>query len=201
MLMGRIWHVTAVTLLLLVTLSAGSAAERREWVALTDCRYVAAKDNDGDSFLVRCGAKEFIVRLYFVDAPETNLRYPERTREQSEYFGVTLDETMKAGARARNKAREILREPFVVRTRWATAAGRAKETRYYALVEVGGKSLAEVLVSQGLARTKGVSPNLPTGEKAKAYVERLEALEGEARQRRRGIWGSAAENVSETQPR
>ena len=92
--MGRIWHVTAVTLLLLVTLSAGNAAERREWVALTDCRYVADKDNDGDSFLVHCGAKEFIVRLYFVDAPETNLRYPERTREQSEYFGVTLDETI-----------------------------------------------------------------------------------------------------------
>jgi len=27
---------------------------------------------------------EFLLRLYCVDAPETNLRYPERTREQSE---------------------------------------------------------------------------------------------------------------------
>jgi len=199
--MLRIWHVPAVMLLLFVILSPSSAAERRAWVTLTDCQYVAAKENDGDSFRVQCGTNAFNLRLYFVDAPETNLRYPERTREQSEYFGVTLDETMKGGAKARDTVQEILREPFVVRTRWATAAGRAKETRYYALVEVGGKSLAEVLVSQGLARTKGVSPNLPTGEKAKAYVERLEALEGEARQRRRGIWGSAAENVSETQPR
>ena len=199
--MPRIWRVTAITLLVLVAAWSSSAAQRREWVTLTTCQYVAAKDNDGDSFRVRCGTDEFNLRLYFVDAPETNLRYPERTREQGEYFGVTLDETMKAGARARDKAREILREPFVVRTRWATAAGRAKETRYYALVEVGGKSLAEVLVSQGLARTKGVSPNLPTGEKAKAYVERLEALEREARQKRLGIWAGSAEKMTEPHTR
>ncbi len=199
MLMPRLWYVTAVMLLLLVALWPSSAAERREWVTLNDCQYVAAKDNDGDSFRVRCGTKEFNLRLYFVDAPETNLRYPERTREQSEYFGVTLDETMKAGAKARDTVQEILREPFVVRTRWASAAGRGKETRYYALVEVGGRSLAEVLVSQRLARIKGVTLNLPTGKKAKAYVERLEALEREARQKRLGIWASSAGKKTETQ--
>src|SRR3990172_9195158 len=163
MLMGRIWHVTAVTLLLLVTLSAGSAAERREWVALTDCRYVAAKDNDGNSFLVRCGAKKFIVHLYFVDAPETNLRYPERTREQSEYFGATLDQTMKAGVAAGDLVRETLKEPFTVWTRWASARGSSKERRYYALVQVNNVWLSEILVNKGLARRKGVITNLPTG--------------------------------------
>lgn len=96
---------------------------------------------------------------------------------------------------------ELLREPFVVGTRWASAAGRGRETRYYALVEVGGKSLVEMLVSQGFARTKGVSLNLPTGEKAKAYVEKLEQLEREARQKRVSIWASAAEKISETQTR
>ncbi len=199
--MLRIWHVPAVMLLLFVILSPSSAAERRAWVTLTDCQYVAAKDNDGDSFRVQCGTNEFNLRLYFVDAPETNLRYPERTREQSEYFGVTLDETMKAGAKARDTVRELLQKPFVVATRWATAGGRSRETRYYALVEVGGKGLAEVLVSQGFARTKGVFANLPTGEKAKAYAEKLEQLEREARQKRLGIWGSAAKKISETQTR
>jgi len=199
--MLRIWHVPAVMLLLFVILSPSSAAERRAWVTLTDCQYVAAKDNDGDSFRVRCGTNEFNLRLYFVDAPETNLRYPERTREQSEYFGVTLDETMKAGAKARDTVRKMLQKPFVVATRWATAGGRSREARYSALVEVGGKGLAEVLVSQGFARTKGVFANLPTGEKAKAYAEKLEQLEREARQKRLGIWGSAARKVSETQTR
>jgi len=191
MVMPRIWYVTAVTVPLLVALWPSGAAERREWVTVTDCRQVATKDNDGDSFRVRCGTNEFNLRLYFVDAPETNLRYPERTREQSEYFGVTLDETMRAGAKARDMVQEMLREPFVVRTRWASAGGRGRETRYYALVEVGGKSLAEVLVSQGLARTKGVSLNLPTGEKARSYVERLERMEHEAQQRRLGTWASS----------
>jgi endonuclease YncB( thermonuclease family) len=160
---------------------------------------MAAKDNDGDSFRLRCGDNEFNLRLYFVDAPESNLRYPERTREQSEYFSVTLDETLKAGAKARETVQEILRKGFIVRTRWASATGRGRETRYYAFVEVGGKSLAEVLVGQGLARTKGVFVNLPTGEKAKAYAERLEAMEREARQKQLGVWASAPARRAETE--
>jgi endonuclease YncB( thermonuclease family) len=159
------------------------------------------KDNDGDSFRVKCGTKEFFVRLYFVDAPETNLSYPERTREQSEYFGVTIDETMQAGRKARDAARDLLHKPFVIRTRRASAAGRSTEPRYYAFVEVGGKGLAELLVSQGLACTKGVTTNLPNGEHWKVYADRLHALESEARQKRLGIWASAAEKISEIQTR
>jgi endonuclease YncB( thermonuclease family) len=105
----------------------------------------------------------------------------------------------RAGAKARDTVQEMLREPFVVWTRWASAAGRGQETRYHAFVEAGGERLAEVLVGRGLARTKGIFPNLPAGEKAKAYVERLEALEREARQKRLGIWGSPAEKRAETQ--
>src|SRR5437879_3478153 len=56
---------------------------QRKWVKLTDCRYVEQAYNDGDSFRVKTGTNEFNLRLYYVDAPETTLRYPERTREQS----------------------------------------------------------------------------------------------------------------------
>ena len=79
------------------------AGEKKEWVKLTDCHYVDAPSNDGDSFRVRGGDKEFTARLYYVDAPETNLQQPERTREQSIYFGITLDETMKAGEKAKQR--------------------------------------------------------------------------------------------------
>jgi endonuclease YncB( thermonuclease family) len=190
--MKRVSGVVVALLVLIVFPWPGGAAQHRPWVMLGECRYVTARDNDGDSVRVRCGEQEFTLRLYFVDAPETNLRYPERTREQSEHFGVTLDETLRAGAKARDAVREILRDPFVVRTRWAVAAGRARETRYYALVEAGGTSLAETLVGRGLARTKGVYPNLPTGEKAGAYVKKLEALEGEARGKGLGIWAGSS---------
>ncbi len=197
--MPRIWHLIVIALVVVGTPWPSNAAQRRQWVTLTGCQYVAAKDNDGDSFRVRCGDKEFSLRLYFVDTPEPNLRYPERTREQSAYFGVTLDETMKAGADATAAVRATLQEPFVVRTRWSTMAGRGRETRYLALVEVGGERLVEVLINRGLARTRGVFVNLPTGEKGKVYAERLESLEREARQQRVGLWAHAIEEAPGTQ--
>ena len=158
-----------IMMLLILACCEAEAADKKERVKLTDCQYVAQDYNDGDSFGVKCGADEYIFRLYFVDAPETNLRYPERIREQSEYFGVTLDETMKAGVKAKEAVRDILQKPFVVWTRWATAQGRSKKPRYYGFIEIDGKGLAELLVSKGLARTKGVKSKLPTGEKSKVY--------------------------------
>jgi endonuclease YncB( thermonuclease family) len=190
---------TLAALLLFLALGLGQAAERRDWVTFTNCQYVAGKDNDGDSFRVRSGTNEFNVRLYFVDAPEPNLRYPERTREQSEYFGATLDDTYKAGIKAGEIVRDLLREPFVLQTRWASAAGRAKEPRYYVFIQVGGRQLAELLVSQGWARTKGLFANLPTGERSKVFVEKLQTLEAEARQKRLGIWATSADKAAGTE--
>ena len=188
MTMFRTLPIILAALLTAFQFSEGIAAERKKWEMLTDCQYVEDKNNDGDNFRVKCGDKDFVLRLYFVDAPETNMRYAERTREQSEHFEVTLDETMKAGVKATGTVRQTLKGPFIVWTRGAGAAGRGKEVRYYGLVEVGGKSLVEILVSNGLARTKGVTANLPTGEKSKVYIEKLHALEAEAKKRQIGVW-------------
>jgi endonuclease YncB( thermonuclease family) len=54
-----------------------------------------------------------------------------------------------------------------------------------------------VLVSEGLAQTKGVAPNLPSGEKASAYMRKLEGLEQAARHRRLGAWARAPEEKKE----
>lgn len=174
-------------ILLMLVCQIGFGAEKK-WLKLTDCRYVEQNYNDGDSFRVRSPTNEFNLRLYYVDAPETNMRYPERTREQSEHFGITLDETMKAGRKAKEFVKETLKEPFVIWTRWATAGGQSKEPRYYCLVEIGGKGLAEILVSKGLARTKGVVALLPNGEKSKTYQAKLQALETEAKHKNLGAW-------------
>jgi micrococcal nuclease len=173
---------------------SGLASEKKAWVKLTDCAYVAGQYNDGDSFRVKSGTNEFILRLYFVDAPETNLRYPERTREQSEYFGATIEETMKAGVEADKAVREILREPFVVWTRWASAAGRSNDRRYYGMAEVNGKDLGDILVSKGLARPKGVAVNLPRGEKARNKFDKLRQLEDEAKAKHAGIWAHSTQS-------
>ena len=172
------------------------AANRKAWVRLPDCQYVEQAYNDGDSFHVQCSAQAFIVRLYFVDAPEATLRYPERTREQSEYFGVTLDETLRAGRHATIVVRERLRTPFVVWTRWASAAGRTITPRYYGFVEIEGHSLAAWLVGEGLARTKGVTATGPAGDPSQAVRDTLQALERTARQHKRGVWATSTAGPS-----
>jgi endonuclease YncB( thermonuclease family) len=158
---------------------------------LTGCRYVANRSNDGDSFRVRCGDKGFIVRLYFVDAPETNLAYPERTGEQAQYFGGMLDQAMKAGKDATDLVRQTLQAPFTVWTRWGNAGGRSKERRYYALVQVDHRWLDEILTGKGLARRKGVITNLPDGQNWRVHANKLDALEAEAKRQRLGAWGGS----------
>ena len=176
-----------------VNSSDAAPRERKQWQQLTQCRYVATKYNDGDSFRVNCAGREFVLRLYYVDAPETDLTNGARVGEQRAYFGVTIEDILATGERATERVREILQEPFAVSTRWAVAAGRSAEPRYYGLVDVGGKRLIEVLLAEGLARTKGVAVNLPTGEKSKMYFERLRDLERQAKERKRGAWAHAKE--------
>ncbi len=170
-----------------------TAADKKEWQTLTDCRYKPHQNNDGDSFHVRCGAEEFVLRLYFVDTPETSLTYGERTREQAAHFGATLDDTLKAGAKAKLFVRDALAGPFTVVTRKAFAQGAAKDPRYYGMVTIGANvpstGLDEMLVLAGLARVKGVSVNIPGGEKARARSQRLLLLEEHAKEKRRGLWG------------
>lgn len=194
----RSWLPPAIVLGLLITSGTSLAAERREWATLTNCQYIATKDGDGDSFRVRCGTNQFTVRLYFVDTPETNLRYAERNRDQADHFGITLDDTVRAGVKAKEATRELLREPFTVRTRWASAAGGGREPRYYSFVEVGTNSLASLLVAQGWARTKGVTATLP-GQKSKDFAEKLRGLEAEARTKRLGIWKTSTDKPLATE--
>jgi endonuclease YncB( thermonuclease family) len=107
---------------------------------------------------------------------------------------------MKAGEKAKQRTKELLQKPFLIWTRWATAGGRGRESRYYVIVEVDGKSLGEILVSEGLARTKGVAPNLPNEEKGKAYMKRLDDLENAAHEKRLGAWKTSTSQKPEVSP-
>lgn len=192
------WQSKAIPLWLLLTVWQCMAAERKEWVTFTNCQYVATEFGDGDSFRVHSGTNEFNVRLYFVDAPETSLRYAERSREQAEHFGISLEETVRAGLKAKAVTRELLREPFTVRTRWASAAGGGREPRYYSFVDVGTNSLAALLVAQGWARTKGVTATI-AGQKSKDFAAMLRGLEAEAHRKRLGIWKNSTEKKAEAE--
>ncbi len=163
--------------------------QTKPWSTFEGCTYVTNPNNDGDSFRVQCGKKSFHVRLYFVDAPETNLSDRSRVAEQGQHFGLTTNETIQAGVKAAEATRLFLKRPFTVHTRWTVAGGRSREPRYYAFIEIGNGSLAEHLVEQGWARAKGSIAPAPTGETSKSITARLQRLESEARQRRVGAWG------------
>ena len=84
--------------------------------------------NDGDSFGVQCGRSKFIVRLYFVDSPETTAgKEGDRLSEQMKYFGATLEDTLSAGHRANELAHNVLGGAFVVQTKKASAPGRSSD--------------------------------------------------------------------------
>lgn len=170
---------------------AGWSAEKKKWEALTNCRYAANVSNDGDSFRVKCGERELQVRLYFVDVPEANMAYPERNRDQAQHFGVTNEDVLRGGARAREYVRDVLQAPFIVHTRRSVAPGRGAGARYYAMVEVHGAMLDALLVSRGLAWNKGAVTPLPGGMASKAYRQTLVRLENEARRDRRGLWATS----------
>jgi endonuclease YncB( thermonuclease family) len=188
-LIGLVLLFTAsVVMLCYASARTGAPGPPGRWVTLKKCHFQASDFNDGDSFHVRYEGQEFIVRLYFVDAPEVDDSFPERNREQCRHFGVTGDQNRKAGLEAGKVTAALLRKPFTITTRSQDAMGRSKLPRYYAVVTVGGKDLAEVLVSRGLARVKGASASLPDGVPGKEHMTRLKKIEAEARAKRLGLW-------------
>ena len=166
----------------------GKSGEK-PWQTLEGCRYQERDGNDGDSFGVQCGRSKFVLRLYFVDAPEKSAsRDNDRLSEQMKHFGATFEDTIGAGHRANELAHNVLGDAFVVQTKKANAPGRSSEPRYYGLVQVRGRYLHEALLAEGLARVKGVTTTLPDGTKSGDYLKKLRALENQARSERRGAW-------------
>ena len=96
----------AISAFLAPTLHAGEP-----WVTLSDCHYVPNNSNDGDSFHVKAGEKEYIFRLYFVDAPEIESVKCAASRGTGEVFW----HHRAAGNRIRTSGRRV-RARSVIKT-------------------------------------------------------------------------------------
>jgi competence protein ComEA len=171
---------------------ATSAPAREPWQVWKDCRLIANDSNDGDSFHIQAAGKEYLVRLYFVDAPETEMSFPERIKEQANYFGISNEQAVAAGEAAEKFTLEKLSHPFTVRTCMQGAMGRSNMPRVYAFVETTEGDLAELLVANGLARVHG-SAAAPVGlSSPELEWQKLQRLETEAKAQKVGGWGAAA---------
>lgn len=167
-----------------------------EWHRLENLRLVDHPANDGDSFYVTNGESVWLLRLYFVDCPETSAdseTMVRRLREQTRYFGLDRHEdTLRFGHKAAEQVREWLAEPFTAYTVFADGMGRSSTQRFFAfIVTADGRDLDFLLVEKGLARSRGVGREDFRGLRRDDRQAHLENLEVAAMLARRGIWSVA----------
>lgn len=186
-----------VLLMAALALSADDALAQRKWREKLNCTLIPNEANDGDSFHVRWNTRKYLLRSLWVDAPETDNRFPERVAEQAEYFGISPQDAIRVGKDAAKFTTAWLsREPFIIYTQFDEARGASAKERHYAIIKSGDTYLMEALVSNGLARIHGLQEMHEDGPTARTMNARLKGLENEARREKRGAWGYAAPPLS-----
>lgn len=172
-----------------VVLGGTLRAEAAKWRVMEGCTLIEHPANDGDSFHVRWKRRHYIFRLYFVDAPETDLSFPDRVAEQAAYFGVDVPTVLQLGKQAAKFTANFLADGFTIYTLREDARGRSERERFYALVRnAQGQDLGEALVANGLARIHGVETDIPDGPQSATILRRLKGLEQQAKSQRVGGW-------------
>ena len=179
-----------------VTLAARDGS--KQWIVLNNCRLIANPANDGDSFHASAGAKEYIFRLYMVDAPETDEMTPGRLVEQANYFGISVPQAIEVGRAATEFTREKLSEPFIVFTNMSDAMGQSRLERFYAYVQTKDGDLGGQLVRNGLARIYGFKAAPPGLRNLRVEMEKLQQLENAAKQEKIGAWGVSIGRLNAT---
>jgi endonuclease YncB( thermonuclease family) len=170
---------------------AWSGAHAGEWTRLEGCRLLENVSNDGDSFHIKHQGREYIIRLYFVDCPETrdHRELVERTTDQAKYWNIYKKDLFVLADRAVALAAAALDKRFTVDTKWEDAQGASRLPRYYGLITLeDGRDFGRVLVAAGLARIYGVKTDMPNGAKNKAYLEKLDETEAGAKEAKLGAW-------------
>ena len=181
-------RILAVLHFLLLACPAASAASSGAWQIWKDCTLDAEKYFDGDSFHIRHGRKVVILRLYFIDAPETDDSYAARVTEQAAYFKVNRSTVLHGGEAAKRFTEKFLSRPFRVITREQAAPGASQAQRYYAIVETAAGRLDAAMVAAGLARTSSEIADYPDAAHGHQAVQGLRIAEQQAAKARRGLW-------------
>ncbi|HEY4270413.1 MAG TPA: helix-hairpin-helix domain-containing protein [Candidatus Udaeobacter sp.] len=184
--------LVALAVFWLGTVSLPARDGSKQWIVLKDCRLISNPANDGDSFHVSAGEKEYLFRLYFVDAPETDEMTPRRLVDQAKYFAITVPQAIEIGRIAKEFTQQELSEPFTVFTHMSDAMGQSRLERFYAFVQTKDGDLGELLVRNGLARNYGFKATPPGGSSSRIELEKLQQFENQAKQEKIGAWGVSA---------
>ena len=164
---------------------------------LRGCVIAEDRNNDGDSFRIRHGSDEYVLRLYFVDCPEKRRHQynGKRIHEQAEYFKISDDAAIKTGIAAKEFTMKLLgKGPFDVATKWERVFDSERFYGFVMLPSDGGKSagtryLCEDLIAGGLGRIHTKGTDLPTGTPWRKFRDELRGVEARAKSARKGGWG------------
>ncbi len=168
--------------------ASAEAAVTGKWEKFEDC-VLADGYMDGDSFHVRANNKDVIIRLYFVDTPESDKTHAERNEDQAAYFGINDSQVVPLGQKGKKFTQKTLSgRKFTVWTRWEDAMGSSQQQRFFGIVQIGKEDLADLLVANGLARVYGGSTVMPNGTSIDSRFEQLRQLERRAKAKRLGGW-------------
>lgn len=174
-----------------------------KWITLGGCRLEDNNFNDGDSFHVTQGGKQYLFRLCYVDTPETTAHRElvERTSDQARYWNIYKRDLHLLADEASAFTHAKLSRPFTVMTRWDDAKGASQMPRYFAVVRTAdGEDLAEALVGAGFARVFGFSPDLPGNQSSHSVWKKLEGIEAKAKAAGAGAWGFAKGSGKNSKP-
>jgi competence protein ComEA len=192
--------VVAVAVLWISAVDLCARGESKDWIVLNNCHLIANPANDGDSFHLSAGGKEYLFRLYLVDAPETDEMVPRRLVDQAKYFGISVPQAIEVGRAATAFTREKLSEPFTAFTHMSDAMGQSRLERFYAFVQTKDGDLGEQLVRNGLARIYGFHVVPPGFGSLRAEIRKLQQFEDEAKLEKIGGWGVSAGRLNARAP-
>lgn len=171
-------------------LSLSPSQAGNEWKIWKECRVIPNEYNDGDSFHIQHGGTEHIVRLYYVDTPETgtsNRGGKKQVAEQAAHFGKTPEEVTYAGRYAKQATAQLPSHQFTVLTKESGALGNSRIGKIYAFVTAADDDdLASVLVENGLSRSQGTAA-APPGKDTQEFRSTYVRLEARARSGKVGI--------------
>ena len=174
---------------------ASERKDRQIGVETVSCSLVDSEYNNGDTFLLKTGdGVVFDAHLYGVDAFETSNDFPSLVAEQAKYFGITNEQAIELG----NKAREFIRTELTKDHQTKTIAFTTPASNFLKKesnnkpvlngeIIVDGESLACLLVKNGLVKIYGTIPH--THPEYIVSREKLLQLEAEAKREKVGGWG------------
>lgn len=182
------------------TQTSNKPEEKGGYEIYRNCTLVEARNNDGDSFMLRLpDGRQEEFRLYFVDTPESAFKSyrggdtnrPRIAEQAAAMGGITPEQAVEIGKKAKYFTLGLLaRQPFTIYTEWDSPF---HDNRFHAHIEVmsEGKTrwLDELLVELGYVRIHTKPAAMPDGTPASNHKNYLKTLESAAKKAEHGVWG------------